>query len=236
MVNPTEPNRRTQARPAPAWTVGLLCPPRGPAPALVRALDQEAVPYEVQDDAASPAGEASPALDVLLVDATLSDRRGAEALTRRAAGMDAPVLVALSAEHLDGPALRLQAADVIIAPWHRGELALRVERLLDAAEPADEPGVIRAEGLVIDTNRYDVYVDGRQVMLTFKEYELLKLLVANPGRVYSREALLEQVWGYQYFGGTRTVDVHVRRLRAKIEDAQRTFIETVWNVGYRFRG
>ena len=73
-------------------------------------------------------------------------------------------------------------------------------------------------------------------MLAFKEYELLKLMAANPGRVYSRETLLEQVWGYQYFGGTRTVDVHIRRLRSKIEDASHTFIDTVWNVGYRFRG
>ena len=76
---------------------------------------------------------------------------------------------------------------------------------------------------------------GRKVLLTFKEYELLKLLASTPGRVYSRDKLLDQVWGYQYFGGTRTVDVHVRRLRSKIEDASHTFIETVRNVGYRFR-
>jgi DNA-binding response OmpR family regulator len=236
VVNPTEPNRRTQARPAPAWTVGLLCPPRGPALALVRALEAYGAPYEVLDPAPQPGGGEAPALDALLVDATGVDRRGAEALTRRAVGMGLPVLVALGAGQLDDAGARLQATDVIVLPWHPGELALRVERMLDAAEPADEPGVIRAEGLVIDTNRYDVYVDGRQVMLTFKEYELLRLLAANPGWVYSRQALLEQVWGYEYFGGTRTVDVHVRRLRAKIEDAQRTFIETVWNVGYRFRG
>ena len=61
-------------------------------------------------------------------------------------------------------------------------------------------------------------------------------MASNPGRVYSREALLEQVWGYHYFGGTRTVDVHVRRLRSKIEDSTHTFIDTVWNVGYRFHG
>ncbi|MEK9658897.1 MAG: response regulator transcription factor [Chloroflexota bacterium] len=235
MVNPTESSRRAQARTAPAWTVGLLCPPRGPAPALVRALEQEVIPYEVLQEEGQPA-ESAPSPDVLLVDATLADRRGAEALARRAAGMDLPALVALSAEQLGSSGLRLPAADIIIAPWHPGELALRVERALDDSKPLDEPWLIRTEGLVIDTNRYDVFVDGRQVMLTFKEYELLKLLAANPGRVYSREALLEQVWGYQYFGGTRTVDVHVRRLRAKIEDAQRTFIETVWNVGYRFRG
>ncbi len=72
-------------------------------------------------------------------------------------------------------------------------------------------------------------------MLTFKEYQLLTLLAANPGRVYTRETLLRNIWEYDYFGGTRTVDVHVRRLRSKIEDDDHSFIETVRNVGYRFR-
>ena len=78
-------------------------------------------------------------------------------------------------------------------------------------------------------------IRGDRVSLTFKEYELLKLLAENPGRVFSRYALLNQIWGYEYFGGTRTVDVHIRRLRSKIEDAEHNFIETIWNVGYRFR-
>ena len=69
--------------------------------------------------------------------------------------------------------------------------------------------------------------------LRFKEYKLLRLLASNPGRVYTREALRSQIWGYEYFGGTRTVDVHIRRLRSKIEDADNSFIETIWNVGYR---
>ena len=77
--------------------------------------------------------------------------------------------------------------------------------------------------------------EGRIVELTFKEYELLKLLASNSGRVYSREALLDQIWGYDYYGGDRTVDVHVRRLRSKIEDSTHTFIETVRNIGYRFK-
>lgn len=71
--------------------------------------------------------------------------------------------------------------------------------------------------------------------LTYKEYELLRFLASRPGRVFTREALLSQVWGYDYFGGSRTVDVHIRRLRAKIEDASHSFIDTVRGVGYRFR-
>ena len=84
-------------------------------------------------------------------------------------------------------------------------------------------------------DRYEVSSRGKRVLLTFKEYQLLVLLVTNPGKVYTREELLMDVWAYDYFGGTRTVDVHIRRLRSKIEDADHSFIETVRNVGYRFR-
>jgi DNA-binding response OmpR family regulator len=87
----------------------------------------------------------------------------------------------------------------------------------------------------MDLDRYEVTLVGRKIDLTYKEYELLKYLAMNPGRVFSREALLRSVWEYDYFGGTRTVDVHVRRLRSKIDDVKNGFIETVWNVGYRFR-
>ncbi len=90
-------------------------------------------------------------------------------------------------------------------------------------------------GLAIDVDRYEVTLDGGKVDLTFKEYELLKFLAQNPGRVFSREALLRSVWEYDYFGGTRTVDVHIRRLRSKIDHLEHRFVDTVWNVGYRFR-
>ena len=80
-----------------------------------------------------------------------------------------------------------------------------------------------------------ITMTGRRVSLTYKEFQLLVLLASSPGRVYSREMLLSQIWGYEYFGGPRTVDVHVRRLRSKIEDPDNSFIETIWNVGYRFK-
>ena len=147
-----------------------------------------------------------------------------------------PVIAILGAAHLLAPELLVKTAEVIVSPWEPGEFSLRIRRLLASNTPGDMEGVIRVEDLVIDTNRYDVFLAGRPVLLTFKEYELLKLMAASPGRVYSREALLEQVWGYQYFGGTRTVDVHIRRLRSKIEDATHNFVDTIWNVGYRFRG
>ena len=131
----------------------------------------------------------------------------------------------------------LPMTDFIASPPDPDELTLRAQRALAAnadAEDADSH-VIRAGELQIDTSSYEVTVDGERVSLRFKEYELLKLLAENPGRVFSRDALLNQIWGYEYFGGTRTVDVHIRRLRSKIADAEYHFIETIWNVGYRFK-
>ena len=130
----------------------------------------------------------------------------------------------------------LRLTDFIVSPPDPDELVIRAQRALKAGEQAEEDNhIIRAGDLQIDTSSYEVTIKGDRVGLRFKEYELLKLLAENPGRVFSRDALLNQIWGYEYFGGTRTVDVHIRRLRSKIEDADHNFIETIWNVGYRFR-
>lgn len=125
--------------------------------------------------------------------------------------------------------------DFCFAPFTPEELAERVRIVASRAAGPSSGNVISQGEIMIDMDRYEVTVDGRKVDLTFKEYELLRVLAANPGRVYSREGLLRTVWGYDYFGGTRTVDVHVRRLRSKINDVEHRFIETVWNVGYRFK-
>ena len=130
----------------------------------------------------------------------------------------------------------LRLSDFIVSPPDPDELVVRAQRALRSGEQAVEDShIIRAGDLQIDTSSYEVTIKGNRVGLRFKEYELLKLLAENPGRVFSRDALLNQIWGYEYFGGTRTVDVHIRRLRSKIEDADHNFIETIWNVGYRFR-
>jgi len=122
--------------------------------------------------------------------------------------------------------------EFVMSPWEDGELLLRVERRLG---PVLGPDVIRWGDLLIDLARYEVTLAGQRVGLTFKEYQLLKFMASRPGRVFSREALLAQLWGYDYFGGERTVDVHIRRLRSKIETRAHTFIETVRGVGYRFQ-
>jgi two-component system, OmpR family, alkaline phosphatase synthesis response regulator PhoP len=212
-----------------SYVVGVL---GGPSLDLQRNLDSEGVRFVI----AGSDGSTSTAADVLLVDLTETHRADIDRSTQHLPEGGAPVMAAIGWDLLRTPDVRIAADDVIVVPWRLGELSMRISRLLDRKVPPAEAKLISAGDLVIDPERYDVYVANKPVLLTFKEYELLKLLASNPGRVYSREALLEQVWGYQYFGGTRTVDVHVRRLRSKIEDATHTFIDTVWNVGYRFHG
>jgi len=114
-------------------------------------------------------------------------------------------------------------------------LRLAVSRLRDAVGTADDlPEEIRSGELHIDEGTYTAKLRGRSLDLTFKEFELLKFLAQHPGRVFTRAVLLQEVWGYDYFGGTRTVDVHVRRLRAKLGTEHESLIGTVRNVGYRF--
>ncbi|NQW16016.1 MAG: response regulator transcription factor [Chloroflexi bacterium] len=120
-------------------------------------------------------------------------------------------------------------------PCSPEEIEIRIQAAIERSGGAKNVNRITNGELAMDIERYEVTIANKRVDLTFKEYELLKVLVANPGRVFSREALLREVWEYDYFGGTRTVDVHVRRVRAKTNDARYHFIETVRNVGYRFR-
>jgi two-component system alkaline phosphatase synthesis response regulator PhoP len=146
-----------------------------------------------------------------------------------------PVMALLPWDRLDSLDGSLDIDDFITSPWDSRELVLRARRLLSKARNVDGGELIKCDGLAMDLARCEVTLEGKIVVLTFKEYELLKFLASHRGRVYSREALLNQVWGYDYYGGDRTVDVHVRRLRSKIEDAAHTFIETVRNIGYRFK-
>jgi two-component system, OmpR family, alkaline phosphatase synthesis response regulator PhoP len=132
---------------------------------------------------------------------------------------------------LIGPGVNVD--DFIVPPVEETELRTRVARVLWRRTGTDDGHVLREGALTIDLERYKVTIDGDAVDLTYKEYELLRFLATNPGKPFTREALLNRVWGYDYYGGSRTVDVHIRRIRAKIE-RQQEFIETVRNVGYRF--
>ena len=126
--------------------------------------------------------------------------------------------------------------EFILDPFDEDELKCRLRLLLWKTRNIKSDQVIKIGTLLIDMQNYEASVDGVPVELTFKEYELLKFLVTHRGRVFTREALLDHVWGYDYYGGTRTVDVHIRRLRAKLTPECENLIETVRNVGYRFTG
>ena len=123
--------------------------------------------------------------------------------------------------------------DFLVKPYNTKELVIRIKHLIKR-DTDISTAQIRTAGITIDPDKYEVYVNGRLVSLTFKEYELLKFLASHPGRVFTRDTLLNQVWSQDYFGGDRTVDVHIRRLRSKIEDPSHIYIETVRNIGYRF--
>lgn len=146
-----------------------------------------------------------------------------------------PVIALLSNGALDNLESIAGIDDFIVEPWDAGEVVARVKRILQLFKNENGTDVIKCGDLMIDSARCEVSVGGRPVMLTFKEYQLLKFLANNRGKVFPRDTLLNKVWGYDFFGGDRTVDVHIRRLRSKIEDANHTFIETVRNIGYRFR-
>ena len=128
---------------------------------------------------------------------------------------------------------------IITLPTNNNDLSMRIQIAKSISNgninsSTNNEKIIKFENLVIDTEKYLVTLENKKIDLTFKELELLKVLATNPGRVFSRENLLKNIWDYDYYGGTRTVDVHVRRLRRKIEDHKNNFIETIWNVGYKF--
>ncbi|MBT4512845.1 MAG: response regulator transcription factor [Chloroflexi bacterium] len=144
------------------------------------------------------------------------------------------VIGLLTRNSLDDIEVTVPIDDFVMEPWDSAEVALRIRRALWRTTNIEGDSIIKYGDLVIDLDKYEVSVSGRLINLSFKEYELLKVLVTNKDRVLTREAILDKVWGYDYFGGDRTVDVHIRRLRSKIEDAHHSFIDTVRNVGYKF--
>ena len=124
--------------------------------------------------------------------------------------------------------------DFCLAPFHSRELDSRLRHLFYTEMTVARESLIEYGGLVLNTETYQASFAGNPLDLTYMEYELLKFLAQNPGKVFSREILLSRVWGYEYYGGARTVDVHIRRLRAKLGEEHANLIETVRSVGYRF--
>lgn len=154
---------------------------------------------------------------------------------RRCIDIELPVIALVPPERVVGLDVALGVDDFVLTPPRADELVARARRVLSREAPVEDSDLIRAGDLTINPANYEVSLKGDRVNLRFKEYELLMLLARNPGRVFSREALMSRIWGYDYFGGIRTVDVHIRRLRSKLQDAEHPLIETVWKAGYRFR-
>ena len=180
----------------------------------------------------------APDADVVLVDGR-HELAQARDLCRliRTTGSEAPVVLVVTEGGLAVVAVDWGMDEVLLCTAGPAEVDARLRLVLGRAsrDPDDpEAHVIRSGEVVVDDATYTAKIGGRPLDLTFKEFELLKYLAQHPGRVFSRDQLLQEVWGYDYFGGTRTVDVHVRRLRAKLGPEHETLIGTVRNVGYRF--
>lgn len=173
--------------------------------------------------------------DAVLLDLDTMETAIAAQVVEYYRGRKVPVLAALPREAIRRYDPALNPDELLICPASDEELSLRIEQAVYRVKGPSGSSTLAVGDLTIDLERYEVSSAGRRVTLTYKEFQLLALLASNPGRVYTREALLSQVWGYDYLGGTRTVDVHVRRLRSKVESPGRSFIETIWNVGYRFK-
>ncbi|MBI4532109.1 MAG: response regulator transcription factor [Candidatus Latescibacteria bacterium] len=144
-----------------------------------------------------------------------------------------PIIVLTDQKGLERVGIDIGVDDFVLLPYHPFEVEARIKHVLWRANKVESRNIIRVGDLVIDLVKYETRLDGEPIDLTFKEYELLRYLAMNRGKVFTRESLLDKIWGYDYYGGMRTVDVHIRRLRAKLDVGGRSFIKTIRNVGYK---
>ncbi|MEY2569632.1 MAG: hypothetical protein QOE35_4161 [Actinomycetota bacterium] len=215
----------------------LLFPDPAP-PVLAQALDLGGYPWKA-------AGSADAATRVEPDDgwagavvSTEGDPEGAFAFCRALRKRDLPLeplLLVIDASAVGDLELREDLFDdFCLSPSHPREIEARLKHLFWRTGRGTRPELVEYGPLVLNLETYQAAIDGRPLDLTYMEYELLKFLGTHPGKVFTRETLLSRVWGYEYYGGARTVDVHVRRLRAKLGEEHAGLISTVRSVGYRF--
>ena len=174
--------------------------------------------------------------DLILIDATHEIEAAESAAKRLAVAWEIglpPILVVVDEDTVERFRFEVGIDDFVLTTASVGEISARLDLASRRAGHGDEAGVLKVGDLTVNPENYQVYVRGRPLDLTYKEFELLKFLAQRPGRVCDRDLLLREVWGYDYYGGTRTVDVHIRRLRAKLGAEHEALIETIRNVGYR---
>ncbi|HBS08010.1 MAG TPA: GlnR family transcriptional regulator [Microbacterium sp.] len=176
----------------------------------------------------------APSADIVFVDAR-TDLVGAKSLCKilGTTGLDVPLILIVTEGGLTAVSPDWGVDDVILVTAGPAEVDARVRLAIGRMANEQVSTRIQTSGITIDESSYSAKVHGRPLDLTYKEFQLLHFFATHPSRVFTREQLLSEVWGYDYFGGTRTVDVHVRRLRAKLGDLEQ-LIGTVRNVGYRF--
>jgi DNA-binding response OmpR family regulator len=210
-----------------------------PAPlAVAQALDLAGFPWKAVSSAeAADRGEPDDGWSGAIVCADAQPAEAFEAcraLRRRDAPVS-PLLLVVAAPQLPDLELREELFDdFCVAPVDPSELEARLKHLFWRTGRGTRPELIEYGPLVLNLETYQAAIASRPLDLTYMEYELLKFLAQHPGKVFTREVLLSRVWGYEYYGGARTVDVHVRRLRAKLGEEHANLIHTVRSVGYRF--
>ena len=210
--------------------------PEQPSAALSDALlTAGARPVPVVDLAAVSELEPPEGWAAIVIEPTADAEGLALALARRVREKGgAPVLMVVNRAQMAILDTTEAYDDFLLTPIDREELAIRLRRLAGTVSAEPESEVVRFKDLELNPATYQARLGRAPLDLTYMEYELLRFFVANPGRVWSREQLLSRVWGYDYYGGARTVDVHVRRLRAKLGEERASWITTVRSVGYRF--
>ena len=178
--------------------------------------------------------------DLIILDVMLPGMDGMELLSNIKASSDYKdipvILVTAKGQEYDRiHGLELGADDYIVKPFSVMEMVARVKAVLRRSQPQKSENLLKVEGVVVNLEEHTVSVDGTRISLTHKEFELLRLFLSSPGRVFSREQLFSQVWKYDYIGDSRTLDSHIRSLRQKL-DGYGKCIETVRSVGYRWEG
>jgi hypothetical protein len=216
----------------------LLCFPKIPPTTVTGVFDRAGYPWLGIDRAEAIEGDEPEGGWSGAVVCTSSDPAAAYALCRHLRTREvplAPVLVVVPVDQLAGLELREDLFDdLCLEPVNPDELAARLAHLFWRTGRGLHPELMEHGPLVLNLETYQAAVAGRVLDLTYMEYELLRFLAARPGKVFTRETLLSRVWGYEYYGGARTVDVHIRRLRAKLGEEHAHLIQTVRSVGYRF--